>query len=141
MPDCALYGAEQIALPSDVLAQARQVAWNMPEDMAEWLAAHMGSCHPRLIAMTRTNTGWRAALPGTGIPKVAVLYAVQEEDAVHLTDVVFRRTDLGTFAYPGDEALTVVADWMGEALGWDAGERAREIEAVRQHYRDVGIML
>jgi glycerol-3-phosphate dehydrogenase len=49
--------------------------------------------------------------------------------ALHLDDVVLRRTDLGSGAHPGRAALEAAADAMGTALGWSSEQRLRELAA------------
>ncbi len=63
------------------------------------------------------------------------LYAVRKEMALHLTDVVLRRTELGSAGYPGDLAIATCATVMGAELGWDNAQKQREIEAVRAVFR------
>ncbi len=57
-----------------------------------------------------------------------VLFAVRNEMAVRLEDVLFRRTGLGTIGTPGEEAIGRVADIMAEELGWDEAERSLQID-------------
>jgi glycerol-3-phosphate dehydrogenase len=58
------------------------------------------------------------------------LAAVREEMAIHLADVVLRRTDLGT-AGPATRAdLDTAAAAMASALGWDEQKLRAEREAV-----------
>jgi glycerol-3-phosphate dehydrogenase len=56
-----------------------------------------------------------------------VLYAVKEEMAVKLSDVIRRRTELGSAGHPGNAALQKVADIMAGELGWDTRRKASEI--------------
>jgi glycerol-3-phosphate dehydrogenase len=75
-------------------------------------------------------------IPGsTEVVKAEVVHAVRQESALHLEDVVWRRTDLGTLGHPGADALNVCAEIMGNELGWDTGFRRREIEVVERKYR------
>lgn len=54
------------------------------------------------------------------------------EWAVHLDDVMIRRTSWHYYM-PDRAALSdQVADWMGDALGWDAARRAAERDRYRQ---------
>jgi glycerol-3-phosphate dehydrogenase len=57
-----------------------------------------------------------------------IRYAVTHEGALHLEDVLTRRTRI-SIEYPhrGVECAPVVADMVGATLGWEAEERAREI--------------
>ncbi len=58
-----------------------------------------------------------------------VVRAARDEMALHVEDVVFRRTHLGRETRAGfEEACRRVADLMGEELGWDEGRRREEVE-------------
>ncbi len=59
-------------------------------------------------------------------------YFLREEMVYNLSDVVFRRSNLGSAECPEIKTLSVIVDIMGEELGWDAEERARQIEQVLQ---------
>ena len=65
---------------------------------------------------------------------VEVEHAVQSEMALTLDDLLFRRTGLGTIGHPGEAVVARCADLMGALLGWDAAERARQIEIVADRY-------
>ncbi|HZW37247.1 MAG TPA: glycerol-3-phosphate dehydrogenase C-terminal domain-containing protein, partial [Candidatus Deferrimicrobiaceae bacterium] len=66
--------------------------------------------------------------------KAEVVHAVREEMAAALGDVVFRRTDLGTGGYPGEEALRACAGLMASELGWDGNRVRGEIEEVKKEF-------
>ena len=57
-----------------------------------------------------------------------VVYAVREEMALAVEDVLFRRTGLGTIGSPGDAAISRVADLMAQELGWDEARRTQQVE-------------
>ena len=61
-----------------------------------------------------------------------MVHAVREESAVHLADVVLRRTDIGTLGHPGRAALEECAAIMARERGWDAVRTALEIEATER---------
>jgi glycerol-3-phosphate dehydrogenase len=49
-----------------------------------------------------------------------------------LSDIVFRRTELGTGGYAGEAALEEVATFMQKTLGWSdarVAEERREVDA------------
>jgi len=71
------------------------------------------------------------------VTRAEVVHAVREECAIHLPDVVIRRTDLGTLGNPGPVALKACADIVGEELGWDTATRAEEIQAAEDCYKFV----
>lgn len=61
-----------------------------------------------------------------------IVYAATHEGALHLDDALTRRTRISVeTSHRGVEALAGATRLMGDALGWSAETRAREIE----HYR------
>ncbi|WP_448058970.1 glycerol-3-phosphate dehydrogenase/oxidase [Cellulomonas hominis] len=61
-----------------------------------------------------------------------IVYAVTHEGALHLDDVLMHRTRLNyEQADKGVGALEAIADLIAPRLGWDAEQRATEIEAYR----------
>ncbi len=56
-------------------------------------------------------------------------YAARAEGALHLEDVLTRRTRISIeTAHRGVESAERAAELMGAVLGWDAATRAREVE-------------
>jgi glycerol-3-phosphate dehydrogenase len=68
-----------------------------------------------------------------------IVHAVREEWALKLSDVIFRRTDLGQFRCPPREALRTAAEIMAGELGWDEKKTQDEIREVREVYRPLRI--
>ena len=62
---------------------------------------------------------------------VEVAFAVEREMAVHLADVVFRRTGLGTLGFPGDACLEQCARIMRSRLHWSDGEEQEQIQRTK----------
>jgi len=69
-----------------------------------------------------------------------IVHAVREEMAQTLADVVFRRTDLGTGANPGEKAVETCAFLMAKELGWDAVQIQDELEKVRTFFQHRGCL-
>ncbi len=61
---------------------------------------------------------------------------MRHEMALHLDDVVFRRTGLGTLGHPGVPAIKQAAELMRAELGWDETELANEISGTVRRVRD-----
>jgi glycerol-3-phosphate dehydrogenase len=55
--------------------------------------------------------------------------------ALKLSDVVLRRTDLGSDGNPGDAALETAAGIMGKELGWEDTRIKSEIEETKSVYQ------
>jgi len=111
-------------------AVARHAAC-LERDPVEHLVHHYGTEMDAVVAVGATDD--RRLLtplsPERESVGAEVQFAVEEEMAVTLSDVVFRRTGLGTLGDPGVECLDRCAAIMGTCLGWSA---ARMREEVRQ---------
>lgn len=65
------------------------------------------------------------------VRREAVEHYCREEWAVHLDDVMVRRTSWSYYLDDTDAVAEQVAGWMAEALGWDGARRARELDCHR----------
>ena len=63
-----------------------------------------------------------------------VVHAIGQEHAMRLSDIVIRRTGLGSARRPGEAALRGAARIAGTELGWDPARIEAEIEQVRSFY-------
>jgi glycerol-3-phosphate dehydrogenase len=82
---------------------------------------------PRACRTAETLLVGGAASEGTPAPlESRVRHAVTGEMAATLSDVVFRRTELGDPPGPDEEGVRLAARVAGDALGWDARRRAEE---------------
>ncbi|HNP27894.1 MAG TPA: glycerol-3-phosphate dehydrogenase/oxidase [Nitrospirales bacterium] len=70
----------------------------------------------------------------TGVLQAEVRYALQNEMAQRLSDVVFRRTELGTAGYPGDRPIEMCAAILSKELGWNERQTQQELAKVRRLY-------
>jgi glycerol-3-phosphate dehydrogenase len=70
-------------------------------------------------------------IPGAGdYLQAEALYAVTHEGALHVEDVLARRTRISIeYAHRGTESMRRVADIMAPVLGWSQAESDREVEA------------
>jgi glycerol-3-phosphate dehydrogenase len=99
------------------------------------LITHYGSRHREVLAEAKGDP--QRLVPcaeGTEVVGAEVMFAVRREMAAKLTDVVFRRTDLGSAGHPGDAALLSVAAIVGKELGWSEERSASELAEVRRRF-------
>ncbi len=66
--------------------------------------------------------------------KAEVVHAVREEMACKLADVVFRRTDLATGEYPGDQAMGLCAELLASELEWSEERIQSELKEVKASF-------
>jgi len=130
-----VYGGDIDRVASHVNAIQERYASFFGTRAAEALSQNYGSAVPQVLALGEADPNLLTPIGSTETIKAAVLYALKEEMALHLSDVVYRRTELASGAYPGDDAITVCADLMAAELGWDPGRRASEIEAVKNQFQ------
>jgi glycerol-3-phosphate dehydrogenase len=98
----------------------------LTKDRVEHLVHHYGSETDAVVAAGSSDRQLLTPLsPDRESIGAEVRFAVEEEMAVRLSDVVFRRTGLGTVGDPGIECLRRCAEIMGTCLGWSE-ERMRD---------------
>jgi glycerol-3-phosphate dehydrogenase len=112
--------------------QMRREHEGLDFDIVDNLVLHYGTMTDRVLAHAQADPALLERL-GPNVPDVRaqVVHAVREEMARTVADVIFRRTGIGTLGNPGDGVLEAVAASMASELGWDAAERARQVEAAR----------
>ena len=99
----------------------------LAQDRVEHLVHHYGSETDAVVAAGDSDRHrlLTPLSPDRESIGAEVRFAVEEEMAVRLSDVVFRRTGLGTVGDPGIECLRRCAEIMGTCLGWSE-ERMRD---------------
>jgi glycerol-3-phosphate dehydrogenase len=70
----------------------------------------------------------------TGDIGAQVIFAMREEMALTLEDVVMRRTGIGQLGVPSRETLDSVSRLMATELGWSEDRREREIASLTPWY-------
>lgn len=66
--------------------------------------------------------------------KSQIIHAVREEMALKLSDVIFRRTGLGTVGHPGNETINSCANIMAQELRWDEQRIKDEILEIEKSF-------
>jgi glycerol-3-phosphate dehydrogenase len=99
------------------------------------LVVQYGSCVDDILEIAAGHPHKERNLPGTDdVLRAEIEYILREELVVKLSDIVFRRTNLGTVSCPEAETLEAVASIMAGRLNWDSGRKTEEIDAVRSMY-------
>ena len=97
------------------------------------LVYNYGSAYPNVLKYS-TPDGDLAVLQGE------VLHAVREEMAQKLSDVILRRTGLGSAGYPGDRELKLCAETMARELGWSDRRMKQELAEIEQVYPNLSVV-
>jgi glycerol-3-phosphate dehydrogenase len=135
---------EDIAL---VGAEGYQAAWNQRGSIAartglhaarvEHLLNRYGTLASEVIALITEKPALAAPVPGADdYLQAEIVYAATNEGALHLDDVLARRTRISIEAWDrGVSAAPVAAELMAEVLGWDAEHEQLEVDTYLERVR------
>ncbi|MFI7704700.1 glycerol-3-phosphate dehydrogenase/oxidase [Nonomuraea sp. NPDC049480] len=99
----------------------------LPAAEARRLARVYGARAGRVAALIASSeTLSQTVAPATGLRAGEVVFAIREEEAVTLADVLARRTMIGLEPDLGQGAMDAVAAACAAELGWDDAETARQ---------------
>ncbi|MDT7681825.1 MAG: glycerol-3-phosphate dehydrogenase [Pseudonocardiales bacterium] len=112
--------------------QAEQIAarYGLHPHRVTHLLNRYGSLLHQVLALTDDRRELLAPIPGSpDYLQVEVVYAASHEGALHLDDVLARRTRISIeYAHRGVESAQPVAELMASVLGWDGDTVKREVE-------------
>ena len=120
-------------------AEGYQAAWNKRAKLARAFGVHKvriehllnryGVMTDELLDLIQSDPTLQEPLPGADDYIAAeVVYAATHEGALHLEDVLARRTRISIEAWDrGVSAAPVAAALMADVLGWDAERTANEV--------------
>ena len=108
-------------------------------DVSQKTLAHLTRLYAEraadVILLMRDRDDLRTPLAaGVGTTGAEVVYTIREEMAVRLTDIVVRRTGLGSAGAPSPDAVESCARIAASELGWDETRTADEIASVARFY-------
>ena len=94
----------------------------------DYLARIYGTEFNNVMAIARKDKRYAEPLNADGEMPAQALYAVKNEMARTLTDILLRRTGLGTLGNPGAKVLETIAEIAARELKWSPGKTDLEIE-------------
>jgi glycerol-3-phosphate dehydrogenase len=128
-------------------AEGYQAAWNQRRATAARVGIHpvriehllnrFGTLADEVLALITERPELAQAVPGADdYLQAEIVYATTHEGALHLDDVLARRTRISIEAWDrGVSAAPVAARLMAEVLGWDAAHEQLEVETYLQRVR------
>ncbi|MBL8019884.1 MAG: glycerol-3-phosphate dehydrogenase/oxidase [Leptospirales bacterium] len=126
-----LFGSEMHSLDDFTEGAIR----NNPDFLSQtirYLVRAYGTEYSRILDLAREVPALAETVNPDGEILAEVLFAVREEMAVSLFDVLTHRTGLGTLGLPEAPLLGEIAGVMARELKWDQAKTAEEIESVRR---------
>ncbi len=108
----------------------RTNTWQLGQSVLRGLLLNYGSRYTDVLGYLDSN----APPDAQAVMAAQARYAVDHEMAVHLADVIFRRTEAGSAAPPDDAVLAVCAAAMAAKLGWSETRTDQEIDACKGQF-------
>ncbi|MEO1620031.1 MAG: glycerol-3-phosphate dehydrogenase/oxidase [Cyanobacteria bacterium J06632_3] len=100
-------------------------------DIVQQLVYNYGSDYTNVLKHTEAKSD---VLPAD-VLAAEVKYHLAQTMPQTLSDMVFRRTELGAAGHPGNDALILCNQIMAKALHWDDDQQAAELSAVQARFR------
>jgi glycerol-3-phosphate dehydrogenase len=101
------------------------------EEVMRHLGRNYGSSYEDILGLAEQNPQLVGTIGKSNVILAEIVHGVREEMAQKLSDVVLRRTDLGTGEFPGDKALQTCAELIATELKWNDERIQKEIDEVR----------
>lgn len=125
-----IYGGDMDSFQELLNRSTKQCSPLISAELTRSLLRNYGSQYQDVLKYTDEDPTWKEPFQGTTVLKAEIVHAIRNEMAQKLTDVIFRRTDLGTGGYPGDLSFEDCANLMMSEMGWDQDRLRIEKEEV-----------
>ena len=109
-----------------VLRKQKQYSSFLPNQI-EYLTKCYGTEIDELFSIADENKEYKKALNQDGENLAQVIFAIRNEMALTLSDIMLRRTGLAQLGNPGKEVIEEVAKLVSEELNWNTEKLADEI--------------
>jgi len=130
LPGAAIADHEALAIET-----ARGLRMDVPLPLIRHLIALYAEGAAEIVRLVHERPELAQPL-GSGIETIQaeVVYTIRREMAMRLTDVLVRRTELGSAREPAAEAVRTAARIAQAELGWDDERTALEVKDVERFY-------
>jgi len=136
-----VYGGAVGCLEEFLCREMKGKAAGLSEQTLRHLIQTYGSEYREILRYSEREPGWgKPVTSDSPVIRAEVLHAAREEMAVKLSDVIFRRTGLGTGGYPGSICLESCAAIMAAELAWSDQRTRKELEETKAVYGSLGCL-
>ncbi len=105
---------------------------NFPANQIEYLAQSYGTEIDAIFTIANNNEYLLKPLNPDGENLAQVLFAIKNEMALSLSDILLRRTGIAQLGHPGKETLEKVAKLAAKELSWDHKKMELEIDNIEK---------
>jgi len=113
--------------------QRQRPAW-LTEQAAEGMLRNYGTDATRVLDLARQEPKLGRTFTGSHVSLAEAIYSVRAETAPRMSDIVFRRTELGTDGHPGSAAIDELQALLSQELQWTAHRAAEERAIVEREF-------
>ena len=106
--------------------------WGAGRSAAEDLVRSYGSEWPRVVKLALESSSGPRRLDPERLLEGKTIFAIREEFAQKLVDIVLRRTGIAAVTAPSDAALELCASAAAQELGWSETKRREEVTEVQR---------
>lgn len=129
----ALHGGDIKCFDVFLNTEIRKRPYELDKEIIKRLVYNYGSAYPEVFRnFGRDANGQHMSMCHDALLRDEVYYGVREEMAQKLSDMILRRTDLGTAGHPGDEAIKITADSMKDELKWSLERFHQEVREINE---------
>ncbi|CAN5802452.1 glycerol-3-phosphate dehydrogenase [soil metagenome] len=130
LPGAAIADHEALAIET-----ARAAAMELPPAVTQHLSALYAESAAGIVRLIaeRAELGLPVAASSETLA-AEVVHVIHHEMAVRLTDIVIRRTALGSSGHPGADAIAGCGRIAAQELGWTPERLEQEVSAVESFY-------
>jgi len=96
------------------------------------LARYYGRECKDVLLLARQDQSLAEPMNDDGEIFAQAVYAIRQEMALTLKDILIRRTGMGTLGNPGDEKILKLADLAAKELNWDETRKEQEIKEAKK---------
>lgn len=135
-PHTPVHGGEIERFDDYLAHEIAKRPWKLRTETLRHLIYTYGTAYPEVLRYLEEQQFWAAQISlGSPVLRAEVLFGIREEMAQKLSDVVLRRTELGSAGPPGEEAVINCAEIMAAELGWNEARVKKEIEELKATYQ------
>lgn len=117
---------------NDFLASIKPENTDFNEKTIEYLGRNYGTEYAEVLDIARRRTELKERINDDGEILAQVSYAVRREMARTLSDILMRRSGIGTLGYPGDAVVKKVARVAAKELKWSEARMRKEIADIKK---------
>lgn len=100
---------------------------NFKPETIDFMGRNYGTESKAVFELANENHKLAEVVCEDGQILASVVYAIRNESARTLNDILFRRTGIGNIGHPGDSVLHKIALTAAKELNWDESKREQEV--------------